>query len=91
MTLVLATFSKNFKSPLPLRLLPLIKQEWKKTTSHHYFGHICEVHTLPVARKLSNMYKQQRVTLVGMTEARVNGRGRKHNITKEEEEILMKG
>jgi serine/threonine protein kinase len=75
---------------MPLRLLPLIKQGWKKTTNHHYFGHIYEAHTLPEARKLSNMYKQQRVTLVGMAEARVNGRGRKHNITKEEEEILMK-
>jgi serine/threonine protein kinase len=36
------------------------------------------------------MYKQQRVTLVGTTQAQVNGWGRGHNITKEEEEILMK-
>jgi serine/threonine protein kinase len=42
---------------------------------------------LPAARKLTNMYKQ-RVTLIGKTQARVNGR--EHNITKEEVEILMK-
>ena len=45
---------------------------------------------MPEARKLTNMYKQQRITLVGMTQAHVNGREREHNITKEEEEILMK-
>jgi serine/threonine protein kinase len=36
------------------------------------------------------MYKQQQVTLVGLTGAHVNGRGREKNITREEEEILMK-
>ncbi|HYA99501.1 MAG TPA: serine/threonine-protein kinase, partial [Ktedonobacteraceae bacterium] len=36
------------------------------------------------------MYKQQQVTLFGLTEAHVNGRGREKNITREEEEILMK-
>jgi serine/threonine protein kinase len=66
-----------------------MKQERKKTTSYHYYGHIYEAHALPVARKLTNMYKQ-RIQLVGMTQAHVNGRGREHKITKEEEEILMK-
>ncbi len=36
------------------------------------------------------MYKQQRATLVGLTKVHVNGWGREHNITKEEEELLMK-
>ena len=36
------------------------------------------------------MYKQQRITLVGMTQAHVKGWEGEHYITREEEEILMK-
>jgi serine/threonine protein kinase len=44
---------------------------------------------LPEARKLTNMYKQQ-IIQFGTTQAHVNRRERKQNITREEVEILMK-
>jgi serine/threonine protein kinase len=58
-------------------------------TSYHYFGHTHEVHTLPEARKLTNMYKQREIPDVG-TQAQVDVRARNQNITKEEVEMLMK-
>ena len=44
---------------------------------------------MPVARKLTNMYKQQ-IIQFGSTQAHVRRRERKQNITREEVEILMK-
>ena len=61
----------------------------KNTTSYHYFGHTHEVHALPEARKLTNMYKQQ-IIQFGTTQAHVKRRERRQNITREEVEILMK-
>lgn len=61
----------------------------KNTTGYHYFGHTHEVHTLPEARKLTNMYKRQEIPNI-KTQALVDRRMRDQNITKEEVEILMK-
>jgi serine/threonine protein kinase len=62
----------------------------KKPTTYHYFGHTHEAHTLPEARKLTNMYKQQAETLNSKTHTHINRQKRNQNIIKEEVEILMK-